>query len=501
LPGTVAAAWRAAGRLDADHPPAFAFDDYRYRLSRTGKGAQRLRLHGLATLAEVWLGGVKRLDSESMFVSHDLDIDLNGTATLALCFRSLAPLLAARRSRARWRPRLISPPTLRNVRTALLGHMPGWCPPLQAAGPWRPVELPGDAPLAFDTVDLRPRVEGDDGVVSLTLTFVHPQTTALAAALHCGVARSPIWWHDARTLKGELRVPDAERWWPHTHGAPTLHSVALELGGESFEPGRGGFRSLEVDHGADSEGFPLRVNGFPVFCRGACWTSADLATLAGTPEQLAHAFSLARDAGMNMLRVGGTMVYGSDAFYTLADQYGILIWQDFAFANFDYPNDEAFVASVSREARQFLARARRFATLAVLCGGSEVDQQAAMFGLPPSMRAHDVTIATLRDPANGRTWSQAFHLAERSADERHDPGLTATLETAAGGWQLIVEATRFTRFVRIVDAHFRAAEDWFHLPPNCPRTIPLVPFNADDTEAAPEGEIRGINTGTPVFYG
>ena len=103
-------------------------------------------------------------------------------------------------------------------------------------------------------------------------------------------------------------------------------------------------------------------------------------------------------------------------------------------------------------------------------------------------------------PANGQTWSQAFHLPDRSAIERHDPGLTATLEATAGGWQLIVEATRFKRFVHIADAHFRAAADWFHLPPNCPRTIPLVPFNVDDTEAVREGEVCGINTDTPVFY-
>ena len=36
--------------------------------------------------------------------------------------------------------------------------------------------------------------------------------------------------------------------------------------------------------------------------------------------------------------------------------------------------DGDFVASITREATQFLARTRRFASLAVLCGGSEVDQ-------------------------------------------------------------------------------------------------------------------------------
>ncbi|QDQ83782.1 glycosyl hydrolase 2 galactose-binding domain-containing protein [Paraburkholderia megapolitana] len=389
VPGTVAAAWRAAGRLDPDHLPPFAFDDHWYRLSLTGDGPRRLRLHGLATLTEVWLDGEKRLESDSMFVAHDLDIELHGTVTLALCFRSLAPALAARRTRARWRPRLASPATLRNVRTTLLGHMPGWCPPLQAVGPWRPVELLGGGPCSFDTVDLRTELDGDDGLVHLTLTFVQPQNSSSPASLSCSDTRAPLVWQDPRTLTGTLRVPHAPRWWPHTHGTPTLHTVTLELDGEhACELGRVGFRTLEVDRGSDDEGFALRINGTPVFCRGACWTSADLATLAGTDAQLSHAFALARDAGMNMLRVGGTMVYESDAFYALADAYGILVWQDFAFANFDYPSDADFIASVTREATQFLARTCRFASLAVLCGGSEIDQQAAMFGLPPAMRAH-----------------------------------------------------------------------------------------------------------------
>lgn len=390
VPGTVAAAWRDAGRLDIGHPPPLQQDDHWYRVTiegdRENGGVRRLRLHGLATLAEVWLDGVKRLDSDSMFVAHDLDIALEGRATLALCFRSLAPLLAARRGRARWRPRLVNPPTLRNVRTTLLGHMPGWCPSVEAVGPWRPVEWLGDAPHAFDTVDVATAVEGDDGVVSLTLTFVHEQAAAARAQLACGGAQGALAWRDARTLAGRLRVPGAERWWPHTHGAPTLHALTLQLGDETFDLGRVGFRTIEADHGDDGNGFALRINGTPVFCRGACWTSADLVTLAGKPDELAQWFALARDAGMNMLRVGGTMVYESDAFYRLADEHGILIWQDFAFANFDYPADEAFIASVTREATQFLARTRRHVSLAVTCGGSEIDQQAAMFGLTPEQR-------------------------------------------------------------------------------------------------------------------
>jgi beta-mannosidase len=387
VPGTVASAWREAGKLDLETPPAFAFDDHWYRLVLCEKGLRRLRMHGLATLSEVWLDDTKLLDSDSMFVAHDLDLHLDGDATLYLCFRSLSATLAAKRTRARWRPRLAQPATLRNVRTTLLGHMPGWCPPIQAVGPWRPVELLGESATSIDRVDLHSSLDGNDGLVHLTLRFVHPQHEQ-TARLVCNDASISLQWRDTQTLAGTLRVADAPRWWPHTHGEPVLHRVALEFANnEVIELGRIGFRELRVDHGPSGDGFQLVVNGVPVFARGACWTNADLVSLSGSREQAQTFFQLARDAGMNLLRVGGTMLYESDAFYGLADEYGLLIWQDFAFANFDYPTDAAFTASVQREAEQFLSRTQRFASLGVLCGGSEADQQGAMLGLPPELRA------------------------------------------------------------------------------------------------------------------
>ncbi|SIT38049.1 hypothetical protein BN2475_130070 [Paraburkholderia ribeironis] len=48
----------------------------------------------------MWVDGIRRLDSDSMFVAHDLYIELDGSAMLALCFRSLTPALAAKCSRA-----------------------------------------------------------------------------------------------------------------------------------------------------------------------------------------------------------------------------------------------------------------------------------------------------------------------------------------------------------------------------------------------------------------
>jgi beta-mannosidase len=377
VPGTIASALRAAGTKDEALAQPFAQMDHWYCLTLDANGKRRLRFNGLATLSEVWLDDRKLLDSDSMFIAHDVDIELNGAAVLYLCFRSIAPALAAKRGRARWRPKLAQPATLRNVRTTLLGHMPGWCPAIQPAGPWRAVELIGEEKTSIDRVEMASRVEGADGVVDIRVRFYHAQEPA-TLHVQCEDVQAMLEWHDAHTATATLRVPQVRLWWPHTHGEPALYDVCI--GDTSL--GKIGFRTIELDRGADNAGFQLVVNGVPVFARGASWTSPDIVSLDAPREKLDSIFTLCRNAGFNIIRVSGITLYESNAFYELADQHGMLVFQDFAFANFDYPNDEAFKRSVQSEAEQFLERTRRFASLAVLCGGSEVHQQAAMLGLP-----------------------------------------------------------------------------------------------------------------------
>ncbi len=65
------------------------------------------------------------------------------------------------------------------------------------------------------------------------------------------------------------------------------------------------------------------------------------------------------------------------------DELGILVWQDFAFANMDFPiADPDFRATVEAEVRDVLGELAGRPSLAVLCGNSEVEQQAAMVGRP-----------------------------------------------------------------------------------------------------------------------
>jgi len=152
-------------------------------------------------------------------------------------------------------------------------------------------------------------------------------------------------------------------------------------GSMEWDLGHVGFREVGLDRAAGD--FALSVNGRRVFCRGACWTPLDMVSLQADSSTVRDALRAVCDAGMNMLRVAGTMTYESDAFLDLCDELGILVWQDFMFANMDYPaGDTEFHGSVVLEVRQQLARLQAHPALAMLCGNSEAAQQAAMSGAP-----------------------------------------------------------------------------------------------------------------------
>jgi beta-mannosidase len=347
---------------------------------------------GLATLAEVWLNDVLVLASDDMFVRHEVDVShaLRYTNTLVLRFRSLNTALAQRRPRPRWRTKLVEHQQLRWVRTTLLGRMPGWSPPVRPVGPWRSVWLETRRLAVVVAGDVIPSVTADGPVVDARIS-VRPldRLGIRGAALIVGSSRTQL----AVTrgdrdvaLEGTLHVSDAQLWWPHTHGDQPLYHARVVLdtdhGEVTVDFGNLAFRTIAI---ATPNGeFTVLVNGVRVFCRGACWTTPDIVTLGAAPATYDSLIALARDGGMNMIRVGGTMTYEGDAFYDACDRFGVLVWQDFMFANMDYPVDDAeFMALAIAEITGVLARLRRHPSLAILCGNSEVEQQAAMLGIPP----------------------------------------------------------------------------------------------------------------------
>lgn len=376
VPGTVAQALIARGEWDWNAPPPLDEMDAWYRTPVSGHGAFRLECDGLATFAEIFLDDVCVGRSESMFVPASFDLSLSGDHILAIRFRALARELERRKGRARWRPRMIQPGALRFARTSALGHMPGFAPPAPPVGPWRGVRLVARDRARLVETTVRARLHDGDGSIELHLAFDRPPDHPPRA--ECEGTSLLLRAQTPTHFAGRLTIPRVDRWFPHTHGAPRLYEVAVHHGGET-ETIRTGFRAIDVRR--DGGGFALGVNGVPVFCRGAVWTPLDPVSLQNDGRALSRQIELARLAGVNMFRVAGPFVYEDDSFHRACDEAGILVWQDFMFSNFDYPADDDFAALVEREARAFLQRTSRSPSLAVVCGGSEVHQQAAMLGL------------------------------------------------------------------------------------------------------------------------
>ncbi len=390
---TAAAAWRAAGRWSVQQAsPSWDAQDWWFRCrfdhpALPGE-AWRLGLDGLATLADVWLNGDHLLGSRNMFRAHVLDVGpllrASGNELLIRC-GALDADLARRRPRPRWRAPMIEQAQLRWLRTTLLGRTPGWSPAAAPVGPWRPVWLaPADKPTLQD-LQLHTDWLGDRG--RLCLQVQGPAGMSEADLLVDGPGQSwslPVTLQPNGAWQLDTELP-VQPWWPHTHGEPVLYTARLRgrLAGEwhTWALGAIGFRHLTLD--TTDGGFALRINGEPIFCRGACWTPLDPVALQASPEALAQAVSQVRAAGMNMLRLAGPMVYEQDAFYDACDAQGVLVWQEFMFANMDYPADDPeFLAEVEAEVRQQLQRWQARPSLAVLCGNSEQEQQAAMWGAP-----------------------------------------------------------------------------------------------------------------------
>ena len=125
--------------------------------------------------------------------------------------------------------------------------------------------------------------------------------------------------------------------------------------------------------------FYFRVNSLPIFAKGSNYIPGSIfPELSTKVETILPLLTAVKEANMNMLRVWGGGMYESDLFYELADQLGILIWQDFMFACNMYPSAEWFMRAVKDEVVQNVRRLKHHASIALWAGNNE--NEAAIYG-------------------------------------------------------------------------------------------------------------------------
>lgn len=235
-------------------------------------------------------------------------------------------------------------------------------------------------------------------------------------------------------------VSKPEKWWPNGLGNARLYEITSSLYSEQNilhqTKQKIGLRTIELVDQKDDKGksFYFKVNGSPVFMKGANYIPSDNFQNRIGEDKYQMLVKSAVDANMNMLRVWGGGIYEEDRFYEICDEKGIMVWQDFMFGCSMYPGNEAFLKNVEQEAVDNVKRLRNHPSIVMWCGNNEIETAWKHWGW---QKQHGWT-----EEQQGKMWedytklfhdllpkviaqydpSRAYHRSSPSADDDHiDP--------------------------------------------------------------------------------
>lgn len=286
-----------------------------------------------------------------------------------------------------------------------------WGPRYVTAGIWRPLRLESwDAQrltaVAVQTraldaarADLEVAVEVESaaaGTAAVQLEVLDPDGKRVAridrtAMLQAGDNRI--------TIPVTLQKP--RRWWPVGQGEQARYTVRATLAPGTADATRieqrTGLRTVELRREADrngGQGFAFVINGVPIFAKGANVIPFDMFPARVDEARIRRELTAARDANMNMLRNWGGGYYEDDVFFDIADELGLLVWQDFMFGGGMQPGyDPAFRANVVGEARDNVRRLRHHPSVVVWCGNNEEETAWKDWGHGRDLTAADPVFA------------------------------------------------------------------------------------------------------------
>ncbi|TPX02722.1 glycoside hydrolase family 2 protein, partial [Schumannella luteola] len=253
-----------------------------------------------------------------------------------------------------------------------------WGIATSTSGVWRPVRLEAWSTARLAEVRVVAAAVEDGGVVTADIEVARAADAALAVELEvAGAVASVELAAGETTARLRVELDAVERWWPIGYGAQPLSDVVVRLraDGEPLDRAtrRVGFRTLRWDTDPDADGrpFQLIVNEQPVWVKGVNWIPDDALFPRVDRARYERRLRQAASAGVNLVRVWGGGMYEDDAFYDLADELGLLTWQDFLFACSAYPEEEPLRTEVEAEARDNVSRIAHHASLALLNGNNE----------------------------------------------------------------------------------------------------------------------------------
>ena len=309
-----------------------------------------------------------------------------------------------------------------------------WGPRLVTSGVWRPVILKAWSAATIRNVSYTTALEGKKARVNVKvqLTVTRPGTYLLTPALTLGnssaIANRPgkafTLPEGDTTCELSYEVNSPQRWWPNGMGAQPLYQATVYLTTAEKTTlaqlsKKIGFRTIEVENKPDAQGesFFVKVNGRPVFMKGSNYIPQDNFLPRVTKEKYRRLFDDMQESHFNMVRVWGGGIYENDEFYDLADEKGILVWQDFMYACTLYPGDRTFLENARMEAIYNINRLKDHASLALWCGNNEIAVAIKNWGWQDGYAYTNLQYESMQ-----RAYDKLFKEILPNAVKDHDPG-------------------------------------------------------------------------------
>lgn len=355
-----------------------------------------LRFDGIDTIADIYLNDVHLGRTENMFIEHEFDITeaviSGGENRLAVHLHSVMNVARSKGYDIGMRG-TAHRNEICHLRKA--PHCFGWdiAPRMVTAGLWRSVQLRTVRPTRLtETYYACSALDRSGITLQYGCRFVTDHDTLDGFSIRvtgvCGAHRFTF-CEPAHfvSMNYTACIPAPQLWWPAGYGEQPLYDVCMELlyhgNPVDAKHERIGLRTvrLERSFAPDAQAFRFYVNEKPFFAKGTNWVPLD-AFHSRDADRLQQAHDLLRDCGCNMVRCWGGNVYEDHAFFDLCDERGILVWQDFAMGNTNYPQTADFDAVMEQEAAAVVRKLRNHACIALWCTDNEIDYKNEGFGFP-----------------------------------------------------------------------------------------------------------------------
>ena len=374
---------------------------------------------GIDTIADVTINGVEFSRTENMFRRYSFDItSLTKASGNTLVVSIYSPVLYAGNYSASYPyPLPVADPAneipFRNfIRKAQSDFGWDWGIGLAPSGIWKSVRIIAynTAVIADVTAISTPlNTTTPSAQVNLTAFIrVAPQASGAtgtlimiingqSASAPFSLLPSPLADTEfVQTVNIIATITDIALWWPQGYGAQPLYDMTVTLktddGDMSAINRTIGFRTIEIVRepidGETGLTFYFRVNGVPVYAKGANLVPFDALHTRVTETNISRILQSAVDANHNIVRVWGGGIYQSDFVYDFADRNGLMVWQEFAFACGMYPVNDFFLNNVRTEVTQIMRRLNTHTSIAVFGGNNE--NEVALNWFDPTKNNRDL---------------------------------------------------------------------------------------------------------------